>query len=93
MDPLAVFALSFMTIAAANNAAVMQHYAASAQYAYPAYAQPGWGAPPALYVPGVAPVQPSRPAFPVEMAPTPKGNSAASREFVEHWQNFIEPRR
>ena len=51
MDALSLFVLSFAAIVAANNAALTQHYAAQAQYSYPAAGQPAWEAVPAAYPP------------------------------------------
>ena len=51
MDALFLFALSFATIVVANNAALAQHYAAHAQYAYPVEGQLAWEAVPAAYPP------------------------------------------
>lgn len=150
MDPFAIFALTFgMAIAASQQAAVMEQYAAHARYAQ-VVAQPAWGPAPLAYVP-VAPaptpvpgwvagaavgsqvgarVSASNPVIrcggracgvsfdprpvvagavigglighaattppaavraPVEVTPMARRSSSASREFTDHWQNFMEP--
>jgi len=85
MDPLGAFALTTFFIAATQHAAATQYYqyAAQAQAACPCpvAAAPGWVAPPLPYY-YAAPSEPARPA---------QGNPAATREFVQHWQGFMEP--
>jgi hypothetical protein len=88
MEAFAFFALTLGAIAA-NNAAVMDHYYGRygypAYYAQPAAVQPRWDAPAAVYIP-VEPVVSRRAA-----APVPRCSSSCSGEFIEHWQNFMEP--
>ena len=85
MDPLLPFALTFgMVIAASQQAAVMEQYAARARHPQASVAQPTWCPPPAVDCPAAAavPVVPSSPA---------RRNSSASRDFAAHWQSFMQP--
>lgn len=151
MDPFLPIALTFgMIVAASQQAAVIEQYAARARQGQTAVAQPVWEAPPVAYV-SVPPVPAPVPGWvagatvgsqvgalvgaanpvthcgrracgagldprpvvagavigglighaasqpPVVMAHAPSlapprhGNSAASRAFQDHWQNFMQP--
>jgi len=152
MDPFAIFALTVgMAIAASQQAAVMEQYAARGRYAQPVVAQPAWEPAPVAYVP-VAPAPAPVPGWvagaavgsqvgalvsasnpivrcrgracgmgfdprpvvagavigglighaattpppavalaAVEAAPVARRSPSASREFTDHWQNFMEP--
>lgn len=63
MDPFAAFALTVgMVIAASQQAAVMEQYAARARYAQAAAAPPAWEPAPVAYAP-LAPVPPPVPGW------------------------------
>lgn len=82
MDPFVPVALTFgMLVAASQQAAIMEQYAARARYAPPAVVQPAWAdssAPMALC---------PCPAPPAVVA----ARSQASGEFIAHWQDFMQP--
>jgi hypothetical protein len=93
MDPFAVFALTFgMAAAASHQAAVMEHYAARNRYAQTVVVQPAWEHAPVAYVP-MAPAPAPMPVAraPLEATPIARRSTSASREFTDHWQNFMQP--
>lgn len=150
MDPFAAFALTFgMMIAASQQAAVMEQYAARTRYAYPVATEPAWENAPVAYVPAAAAPAPipgwvagaavgtqvgalvsaSNPTLrcrgracgagydpvpviagavigglvghaattpppvrvPIEVTPAARRSSSSSREFTDHWQDFMQP--
>ncbi len=92
MDPLLPFALTLgMVIAASQQAAVMEQYAARARHPQAVVAQPAWEQPPLTYFP--PPPAPALAEVPMSAQPAPaaRKDSSASQAFTAHWQNFMQP--
>ena len=82
MDPFVPVAMTFgMLVAASQQAAIMEHYAARARYAPPAVVQPAW-------IPADAA------AVQCPCAPSPAvvaARTQASSAYIAHWQDFMQP--